>query len=78
MPPGWRRACVNGCRQRRWRCSDVPLRILEAVDAVGEFTTEGQACFLGDRKTPSAVIRHIEIIGEAVKRLSLQITAWGA
>jgi uncharacterized protein with HEPN domain len=49
--------------------------ILEAVDAVTEFTAEGQDHFLADRRTQSAVIRQIEVIGEAVKRLSAELTA---
>jgi uncharacterized protein with HEPN domain len=44
--------------------------ILEAISAIEEFTETGRAGFLSDRKTQSAVIRQLEIIGEAVKRLS--------
>jgi uncharacterized protein with HEPN domain len=41
-----------------------------AIAAVRDFTSEGQAVFMADLKTQSAVIRQIEIIGEAVKQLS--------
>lgn len=33
------------------------------------FTVDGRVAFMADLKTQSAVIRQIEIIGEAVKRL---------
>ena len=49
--------------------------ILEAISAIEEFTETGRAGFLSDRKTQSAVIRQLEIIGEAVKRLSPELTA---
>jgi uncharacterized protein with HEPN domain len=52
--------------------------IAEAIEAVSEFTAEGRQAFFVDRKTQSAVIRQIEIIGEAVKRLSPELTASAA
>lgn len=48
--------------------------VLEAIDAIDDFTRDGKAAFLNDRKTQSAVIRQIEIIGEAVKQLSEPLT----
>ena len=36
---------------------------------------DGQGTFMSDRKTQSAVIRQLEIIGEAVKNLSSDLTA---
>lgn len=48
--------------------------IVEAAADIEAFTSEGQAAFLADRKTQSAVIRQIEIIGEAVKNLSTGLT----
>lgn len=47
--------------------------ILEAIAAIEEFTQADRAGFLADRKTQSAVIRQLEIIGEAVKRLSPEL-----
>ncbi|HRH86728.1 MAG TPA: DUF86 domain-containing protein [Rubrivivax sp.] len=44
--------------------------VLAAIADIGDFTREGRAAFLADRKTQSAVIRQLEIIGEAVKQLS--------
>lgn len=44
--------------------------ILDAIAAVESFTADGRAYFLADQKTQSAVIRQLEIIGEAVKKLS--------
>lgn len=49
--------------------------ILAAIDDVGQFTAEGRAAFMSDRKTQSAVVRQLEIIGEAVKNLSAALTS---
>ncbi len=49
--------------------------ILAAIDDIALFTVDGRDAFFGDRKTQSAVIRQLEIIGEAVKRLSAELTA---
>lgn len=48
--------------------------IATAIDDIEDFTVDGRAAFLGDRKTQSAVLRQLEIIGEAVKRLSAGLT----
>ena len=49
--------------------------ILVAITDVESFTSEGQGGFMADRKTQSAVVRQLEIIGEAVKNLSAASTA---
>ena len=49
--------------------------VLNAIDEIASFTVEGQSTFMSDRKTQSAVIRQLEIIGEAVKNLSADLTA---
>ena len=46
----------------------------DAVADIEAFTGDGRQAFIGDRKTQSAVIRQLEIIGEAVKNLSLALT----
>jgi uncharacterized protein with HEPN domain len=46
------------------------LHAIDAVDAILGYTAEGQEAFFADAKTQDAVIRNIEIIGEAVKALS--------
>jgi uncharacterized protein with HEPN domain len=43
---------------------------IEAIDAVTNYTTDGQEAFFSDGKTQDAVIRNIEIIGQAVKGIS--------
>ena len=43
--------------------------IFDAADDIAAFTTGGRAEFMADRKTQSAVIRQLEIIGEAAKKL---------
>jgi uncharacterized protein with HEPN domain len=44
--------------------------ILDAIAAIEEYTTEGREAFLKDRKTRDAVIRNLEIIGEATRNIS--------
>ena len=51
------------------------LHALDALDAIIEYTADGREAFLSDRKTQDAVIRNIEIIGQAVKGLSEQTRA---
>ena len=46
-----------------------------AIDDIASFTAEGRSAFMADRKTQSAVVRQLEIIGEAVKNLSATLTA---
>jgi uncharacterized protein with HEPN domain len=46
------------------------LHIQEAINDVREFTREGHDAFMHDKKTQAAVVRSLEIIGEATKRLS--------
>lgn len=48
--------------------------VLDAIGAIESFTSEGRGLFMSDRKTQSAVVRQIEIIGEAVKQLSPALT----
>jgi uncharacterized protein with HEPN domain len=48
--------------------------VLAAIDDVVNFTSDGREHFMTDRKTQSAVVRQIEIIGEAVKQLSPSLT----
>jgi uncharacterized protein with HEPN domain len=49
--------------------------ILEAIADIESFVIEGRVSFMADRRTQSAVIRQLEIIGEAVKNLSIELTA---
>lgn len=44
--------------------------IIEAGEAIVEYTAGGREEFRQDRKTRDAVVRNLEIIGEAAKRLS--------
>ena len=46
------------------------LHALEAIDAILGYTVDGRDAFFADRKTQDAVIRNIEIIGQAVKGVS--------
>ena len=49
--------------------------VLGAIAEIESFTADGRNGFMADRKTQSAVIRQLEIIGEAVKNLSAQLAA---
>jgi uncharacterized protein with HEPN domain len=46
------------------------LHAIEAIDAILSYTSEGRDGFLADPKTQDAVVRNIEIIGEAAKRIT--------
>jgi uncharacterized protein with HEPN domain len=46
------------------------LHAIDAIDAILSYTVEGREGFFSDGKTQDAVIRNIEIIGQAVKGLS--------
>ena len=50
------------------------LHVRDAIDAITAYTAAGRDAFLADQKTQDAVIRNLEIIGEAVKRLSSRVT----
>jgi uncharacterized protein with HEPN domain len=46
------------------------LHAIEAIDAILSYTTDGRDAFFADGKTQDAVIRNIEIIGQAIKGIS--------
>lgn len=46
-----------------------------AIADIESFVVDGRDSFMADRRTQSAVIRQLEIIGEAVKNLSAELTA---
>jgi uncharacterized protein with HEPN domain len=48
--------------------------ILEAISRIEEYTLDGEDVFFEDRRTQDAVIRNLEIIGEATKNLSSEFT----
>ena len=45
------------------------LHIRDAISKIEEYTKDGKDGFLNDQKTQDAVIRNLEIIGEAVKNI---------
>ena len=49
--------------------------VLEAIAAIENFTAEVRAYFMADPKTQSAVVRQIEIVGEAIKNLDPALVA---
>jgi uncharacterized protein with HEPN domain len=46
------------------------LHAIAAIDAIQSYTVGGRDAFFADGKTRDAVIRNIEIIGQAVKGIS--------
>jgi uncharacterized protein with HEPN domain len=48
---------------------------IDAVDAIQRYTADGREAFFSDDKTRDAVIRNIEILGQAVKGISDQTRA---
>lgn len=44
-------------------------QILERINRIKDFTSNGKDAFFADIKTQDAVIRNFEIIGEAAKRI---------
>jgi uncharacterized protein with HEPN domain len=46
------------------------LHAIEAINAILSYTVDGRETFFSDRKTQDAVIRNIEIIGQAAKGVS--------
>lgn len=53
-------------RDERLYLSDL----LAAIDRILTYTTDGEAQFLGDPKTQDAVVRNLEVIGEAARGVS--------
>jgi uncharacterized protein with HEPN domain len=43
--------------------------IVAAIELIRDYTREGKQGFLADRKTQDAVIRQLEIIGEATRQI---------
>lgn len=44
--------------------------IVTSIDRILDYTSQGRDFFFADRKTQDAVVRNLEIIGEAVKNVS--------
>lgn len=49
---------------------DERVYLLHAIDAIVRYTVDGEQAFFSDAKTQDAVIRNIDIIGQAVKGVS--------
>lgn len=48
--------------------------IMEAIAAIERFTAGGREAFFASDLVQSAVVRQLEIVGEAVKKLSPELT----
>lgn len=51
------------------------LHIWDAIQRISEYTAEGKGAFLSSPMIQDAVVRNLEIIGEAVKNLSDSLKA---
>jgi len=49
------------------------VHIAEAIERIHRFTAAGRAAFMADDMIQSAVVRQIEIIGEAARNLSSEL-----
>ena len=49
------------------------LHVRDAIQYILEYTATGKEGFFADRKTQDAVVRNLEIIGEATKRVSTSL-----
>lgn len=47
--------------------------MIDAAEAVLAYTEDGRQAFFDDRRTRDAVVRNLEVIGEAAKRLSQEL-----
>jgi len=51
------------------------LHIRDAIQRILDYTSSGKDAFFADTKTQDAVVRNLEIIGEAVKNVSAEFKA---
>jgi uncharacterized protein with HEPN domain len=50
-----------------------PIHILESIERVEEYTSEGLEQFLSDKKTQDAVLRNLQILAESTQRISPEL-----
>ena len=61
------------------RCADYLQHIVQAIDTIENYTVGmDAAAFIADRKTCDAVIRNIEVIGEACNNVTKHHAAFAA
>lgn len=47
--------------------------ILECIQNIEEFTSEGREAFMNSKLIQAGVIRNLEVVGEATKRVSIDL-----
>lgn len=65
--------CGSASSLRLFRCegrAGTLVHAIDAIDAIQRYTVDGREAFFSDGKTQDAVIRNIEILGQAVKGIS--------
>lgn len=48
-------------------------KILDCLDQIADYTKDGKDAFFTDRKTQDAVVRNLQVIGQAIKDLSVEL-----
>ena len=49
------------------------IHILESIERVEEYTSDGMEQFLADKKTQDAVLRNLQILAESTQRISSEL-----
>ena len=50
------------------------LHVVDCIERIRKYTRDGQGAFIADTLIQDAVLRNLEVIGEAVKNLSADVT----
>jgi uncharacterized protein with HEPN domain len=51
------------------------VHVLECIDRIERYTTEGKEAFLADERTQDAVLRNLQVLSESTQRLSEDLKA---
>lgn len=51
------------------------IHILECIERVERYTSEGRQAFLDDTKTQDATVRNLQVLAESTKRISEELKA---
>lgn len=51
------------------------IHILECIERVERYTSEGRQVFLDDTKTQDATVRNLQVLAESTKRISEELKA---
>ncbi len=51
------------------------IHIIESIQRVQDYTSEGRAKFLADKRTQDAVLRNLQVLAESTQRISMELKA---